>query len=119
MGPQCRILIVRSCTLCTLQLKDAFPGAEAIQRRFWKDVGIERRGNDVTVTLDQRALKTPGGQTLLLPANKILAAALIAAEWDHQETVLKPHALPMVCPLHSLSYLVLIDNSDVYRFKGH
>jgi len=48
------------------------------------------------VTLDGRALKTPAGQTLLLPLDKTLPASLIAAEWDHQEILLKPHALPMV-----------------------
>ncbi|KAF8803505.1 ATP12-domain-containing protein [Phlegmacium glaucopus] len=69
--------------------------AEATQKRFWKEVGIERRGDSLTVTLDKRALKTPAGQTLLLPLNKTLPAALIAAEWDHQEILLKPHALPM------------------------
>lgn len=50
----------------------------------------------IAVTLDKRALKTPSGQTLLLPENKRLVAALIASEWENQETVLKPHALPMV-----------------------
>jgi len=69
--------------------------AEATQKRFWKDVGIERRGESLVVTLDGRALKTPAGQTLLLPLDKALPASLIAAEWDHQETLLKPHALPM------------------------
>lgn len=70
-------------------------------RRFWDDVGIEKRGDSLTVTLDNRALKTPSGNTLLLPQNKTLLASLIAAEWDHQETLLKPHALPVVsCPDH-------------------
>ncbi|KAJ3512521.1 hypothetical protein NLJ89_g3470 [Agrocybe chaxingu] len=69
--------------------------AEATQKRFWKDVGIEQRGDSFMVTLDKRALKTPGGQTLLIPKSNGLAASLIAAEWDHQETLLKPHALPM------------------------
>ena len=50
----------------------------------------------LAITLDKRALKTPSGKTLLLPTNKSLLASLIAAEWDHQETLLKPHALPMV-----------------------
>jgi ATP synthase F1 complex assembly factor 2 len=71
-------------------------GAEATQKRFWKEVGIEKRGNSLTVTLDKRALKTPAGQTLLLPLNKKLPAALIAAEWDNQEILIKHHALPMV-----------------------
>ncbi|PPQ81207.1 hypothetical protein CVT25_015731 [Psilocybe cyanescens] len=69
--------------------------AETTQRRFWKDVDIERRGESLVVTLDKRALKTPSGQTLYLPLNKTLPAALVAAEWDHQEILLKPHALPM------------------------
>jgi ATP synthase F1 complex assembly factor 2 len=65
-------------------------------KRFWSDVGIERRETGLAVTLDKRALKTPSGNTLLLPTNKSMVASLIAAEWDHQETLLKPHALPMV-----------------------
>ncbi|KAG2020768.1 hypothetical protein CC2G_006073 [Coprinopsis cinerea AmutBmut pab1-1] len=69
--------------------------AEITMKRFWKEVGIGKKGDDFTVTLDKRALKTPSGNTLLLPSNKGLVAALIAAEWDHQETLLKPHALPM------------------------
>jgi chaperone required for assembly of F1-ATPase len=65
-------------------------------RRFWDVVGVEKQGDALTVTLDNRALKTPSGNTLLLPQNKTLLASLIAAEWDHQKTLLKPHALPVV-----------------------
>ncbi|KAF8061575.1 ATP12-domain-containing protein [Lyophyllum atratum] len=68
--------------------------AEATMRRFWDEVGVEKRGSALTVTLDGRALKTPSGKVLTLPENKSLFASLIAAEWDHQETLLKPHALP-------------------------
>lgn len=65
--------------------------------RFWDVVGIEPRGNDtLAVTLDKRALKTPSGNTLLLPRKKQLAATLVAAEWENQENVLKTHTLPMV-----------------------
>ena len=74
-----------------------FLGAEATLSRFWKDVGIETKGDEsFTVTLDSRSLKTPSGKQLLLPANKHLAATLIAAEWENQKSALKPHALPMV-----------------------
>ncbi|KAF5386594.1 hypothetical protein D9615_001884 [Tricholomella constricta] len=68
--------------------------AEATMRRFWEDVGIEKRGSALAVTLDGRALKTPAGNVLTLPETKSVIASLIAAEWDHQETLLKPHALP-------------------------
>lgn len=87
-------------------------GAEATQKRFWNDVGVERREEALVVTLDKRALKTPGGKTLELPLNKSLPAALIAAEWDHQETLLKPHALPMVCPEVLAHHVSLL-------FRGH
>lgn len=64
-------------------------------KRFWKEVGIEKRKNMFTVTLDGRVLKTPSGNPLLLPANKSLVASVIAAEWDHQHTCIRPHSLPM------------------------
>lgn len=73
-----------------------FTDAEASMKRFWNTVGIDQRGDSLTVTLDDRALKTPSGNTLLLPPTKSLLAALIAAEWDNQEKLLKSHALPMV-----------------------
>jgi ATP synthase F1 complex assembly factor 2 len=50
----------------------------------------------LTVTLDNRPLKTPSGNVLILPKSKHLVAALVAAEWEAQTTVLKHHALPMV-----------------------
>lgn len=71
-------------------------GAEATLKRFWKIVGIGKKGKDFTVTLDNRPLKTPSGNTLLLPEDKKLLATLVAHEWETQETLLKPHALPMV-----------------------
>jgi ATP synthase F1 complex assembly factor 2 len=66
-------------------------------KRFWNTVGVDKRGDAFAVTLDKRALKTPSGNVLLLPTKKSLVATLIAAEWDNQETLIKPHALPMVC----------------------
>ncbi|KAF9050683.1 ATP12-domain-containing protein, partial [Hymenopellis radicata] len=69
--------------------------AEATLKRFWKTVGIESRDGNLAVTLDKRALKTPEGHTLLLPSHKRLLATLVAAEWEHQETVIKHHALPV------------------------
>lgn len=65
-------------------------------KRFWKTVGIETQGKSLAVTLDKRALKTAGGKPLLVPASKSLLAASIAAEWDHQTTLIRPHALPVV-----------------------
>ncbi|KAJ6546535.1 hypothetical protein DFH09DRAFT_1249088 [Mycena vulgaris] len=68
---------------------------EATMKRFWKDVTVGRRKDSYIVLLDHRALKTPSGNTLLVPPQKSLVATLVAAEWESQETLLKPHALPM------------------------
>ncbi|KAJ7470615.1 ATP12-domain-containing protein [Mycena latifolia] len=68
---------------------------EATMKRFWKDVTVGRREDSYTILLDHRALKTPSGNTLLVPSEKSLVAALVAAEWESQETLLKTHALPM------------------------
>ena len=80
----------------TLPSTDLRPGAEPTLKRFWKDVGIEKRAESYAVTLDKRPLKTPSGNVLLLPRHKPLVASLIAAEWDNQEKLIKSHALPMV-----------------------
>ncbi|KAI0747683.1 ATP12-domain-containing protein [Daedaleopsis nitida] len=69
--------------------------AEATLKRFWKDVGIEKRGGGYAVTLDGRQLRAPSGKPLVVPPEKRLVAALIASEWENQQTLLKPHALPM------------------------
>ncbi|KAI0781315.1 ATP12-domain-containing protein [Trametes elegans] len=69
--------------------------AEASLKRFWKTVGVEKRDGGFAVTLDRRPLRTPGGKALIIPPEKRLVAALVASEWENQETVLKPHALPM------------------------
>lgn len=45
------------------------------------------------------ALKTPSLNPIRLPKEKILAATLIAQEWDSQEQILKPHSLPVVSGL--------------------
>ncbi|KAI0373317.1 ATP12-domain-containing protein [Pilatotrama ljubarskyi] len=77
------------------QAVNATNRAEATLKRFWKNVGIEKRDGGYVVTLDKRPLKTPGGKALIIPPEKRLVAALVASEWENQETVLKPHALPM------------------------
>lgn len=74
-----------------------YAGAESTKTRFWTTVGIEPHGKDsLTVTLDKRPLKTPSGNVLSVPKNKSIVATLVATEWEHQTTVLKPHSLPMV-----------------------
>ncbi|WWC65308.1 uncharacterized protein I303_107925 [Kwoniella dejecticola CBS 10117] len=74
--------------------------AEVTLRRFWKTVHIketetESESGGLQVTLDHRALKTPGGSKLVIPAERRLLALLIANEWENQDEVLKQHTLPV------------------------
>lgn len=90
---------INSCN--TLPSTDLPPDSEPTLKRFWKHVGIEKRAESYAVTLDKRPLKTPSGNALLLPRHKPLVASIIATEWDNQETMIKPHALPMVRSLNN------------------
>jgi ATP synthase F1 complex assembly factor 2 len=47
------------------------------------------------VLLDNRAIRTPGGQTIVVPRERELLATCMAQEWNEQDKVLKPHALPL------------------------
>ncbi|CAE6435765.1 unnamed protein product [Rhizoctonia solani] len=78
---------------------DFIPKATEEQRvtlkRFWKKVDIAEKDGILTVTLDKRALRTPEGAKLEVPNSHRLLASLIAIEWENQEKLIKPHALPM------------------------
>ena len=93
-------------------------------KSFWKTVGIEENPgmfqlvnfdiislivniDGFNVTLDRRTLRTPNGKPLTIPSKKRLAATLIANEWDNQEKVLKPHALPVVSASTHRYYTIL------------
>lgn len=71
--------------------------AERTLRRFWKkvDVAYHPTNSKLRVRLDGRALKTPSGSVLEIPADRPLLAAVIAKEWAEQEKILRPHSLPL------------------------
>lgn len=52
-------------------------------KRFYKSVDIVAEENGFSVRLDNRPVKTPAKNTLLLPNQPLTAA--VAAEWDAQE----------------------------------
>ncbi|KAF8484397.1 ATP12-domain-containing protein [Gautieria morchelliformis] len=69
--------------------------SQTTAKRFWRTVGVEYRSGSILVTLDKRPLKTPAGAILNIPRSKPLLATLIAHEWDNQEILIRPFALPM------------------------
>lgn len=79
----------------------ATPSATTTQpkflRRFWKTVGLRKDKDSFAVTLDGRAIKTPNGAVLEIPASHKPLAVLVAAEWESQDKASKNHSgLPLV-----------------------
>lgn len=62
-------------------------------KRFYKVVTTAPAGEGWSVLLDGRTLKTPGKLPLIAKAEH--HAQLIAAEWDAQDTLIRPHLMPV------------------------
>lgn len=61
-------------------------------KRFWKDVGVAARDGGFQVMLDDRALKTQGGATQLVPSAAL--AELLASEWRAVGEEIDPRRFP-------------------------
>ena len=62
-------------------------------RRFWKEVTLEPTSFGLAVRLDGRPVKTPTGNPLALPTQKMADA--VVAEWEAVEKTLNPIVMPM------------------------
>lgn len=64
-----------------------------LRKRFYKSVGVMPGEGGYQISLDGRAVKTPG-KTDVLVSTQSLADA-IAAEWEAQEEHINPHTMPL------------------------
>lgn len=62
-------------------------------KRFWTTTTAEACENGFTVRLDNKPVKTPGKQLLVVPT--LAMAQAIAVEWDAQHDVIKPDTMPI------------------------
>lgn len=62
-------------------------------RRFWTDAAPRAVEGGWEVALDDRPLRTPGKQPLLLPTEALALA--IAAEWQDQPAIIDPLSMPL------------------------
>lgn len=62
-------------------------------RRFWTRAGARPAAGGFAVELDDRPLRTPGKQPLILPTQALAHA--VAAEWDAQADVIDPNTMPL------------------------
>ena len=63
-------------------------------RRFYKDVSVAAQQDGYAVLLDGKPVKTPRGQALELPTEKLADA--IAAEWREQGEDIVNTAMPLL-----------------------
>ena len=61
-------------------------------KRFWKTATVVPEDGGFAIHLDNRRVKTPAKQTLILPTEGL--AQLIAAEWDAQTGLVNPETMP-------------------------
>lgn len=62
-------------------------------KRFWKDVTLEANAFGQAVRLDGRPVKTPTGNALTLPTQKLAEA--VVEEWNAVEDTINPLLMPM------------------------
>lgn len=62
-------------------------------KKFYKAVSTQQQDEGWIVTLDGKAVRTPGGQPLKSPFENLAQA--IAAEWDAQDTDILPDTMPL------------------------
>lgn len=68
--------------------------AEWAQRRFWTAVSVDATGEaGYRVLLDRRVLRTPAKAELVVPTRTMAEA--IAAEWDAQQSEVRPFTMPV------------------------
>jgi chaperone required for assembly of F1-ATPase len=62
-------------------------------KRFWKEVSVEPEGEDWTIKLDARPVKTPARAPLMVPSRRLAEA--IADEWRSIGETIDPRAMPL------------------------
>ncbi|MFN3524543.1 MAG: ATP12 family chaperone protein [Paracoccus sp. (in: a-proteobacteria)] len=68
-------------------------------RRFWTEVTIRPVADGHEVMLDDRSLRTPGKQPLILPTAPLAHA--IADEWRAQDDMIQPLTMPLTRAVNS------------------
>jgi len=62
------------------------------RKRFWKEAQVDEGPGGFTIRLDGRVVKTPAKAPLVVPTRAL--AELVAAEWDAQDTEIRPETMP-------------------------
>jgi len=85
--------------------------SEWAMKRFWSTASFEQVETGFEVHLDGRSVKTPAKRPLLLPTEAM--AYQVALEWDAQEDVVDPTAMPWTRSANAAIDKVAIQRSEV------
>lgn len=80
-------------------------------KRFWKAADIQPAEGGFAIALDGRLVKTPAKAGLIVPTQDMAHA--IAAEWDEQEDVIDPAAMPFTRSANAAIDKVRIQKDEV------
>lgn len=81
------------------------------RKRFWSSVETTRADGGFAILLDDRLVRTPSKDTLLLPSRALADA--VAREWQAQEGEIDPGSMPMTRLANSALEKVAIQQSAV------
>lgn len=82
-------------------------------KRFWKEARAVACDGGFTVQLDDRAVKTPAKNPLVVPT--LAMAEAIALEWDAQQGLVKPDTMPVTRAANSAIDKVAVQFDEVLR----
>jgi len=90
-------------------------------KRFYKEVSVEAAGDEYSVLLDGRPIKTPRRADLVMPTAAMAEA--VAAEWREQGEDIAPEQMPMMRYAATTIDRVAPDRDDIIdiisAFAGH
>ena len=64
-----------------------------LRKRFYKEVGVAEAEGGFAITLDGKAIRTPSGRQVIIPA--LVLADAVAAEWADQKETINPMTMPL------------------------
>ena len=80
-------------------------------KRFWKEAVVHETPQGFGIALDGRPVKTPAKRSLIAPTRRF--AEKIALEWDAQDEVIDPGAMPFTRSANAALDKVAIQHAEV------
>ena len=103
--------------------------SEWAPKRFYKDVTVEREGDQFSVRLDGRPVRTPGKRLLAMPHEAM--ARNVAEEWRAQKDLIDPRTMPWTRSVNSaidkvasqrdeiIEHLTSYAGTDLLCYRAH